>query len=352
MSDGSDDHTTAKAGEKMHTSDKSGIIDSMSDDVSQPKSPEAEVVGEPGLALARSQAKLAEMAGQHGDSPQTGRRVVFGLEDVSVSYSGTVAIRDVAFDIHENLATAFIGPSGCGKTTLLRSMNRMNDLIPGAEVAGKITYHGQDLFGSGVDAVEVRRRIGMVFQRPNPFPKSIYDNVAFGLRIHGMKDDLKDRVEKALRNAALWDEVKDRLKDSALSLSGGQQQRLCIARALAIEPDVILMDEPASALDLQIMASQADEMIQVAMRAFGARDLPSAESLVEMDQVINKTNYGLARNIVTSVGDAEVGLFVIVIGRCLERVGDNAVDIGERTAYLVSGELREFTDASQDFALE
>jgi phosphate transport system ATP-binding protein len=174
---------------------------------------------------------------------------VFGLEDVSVSYSGTVAIRDVAFDIHENLATAFIGPSGCGKTTLLRSMNRMNDLIQGAEVAGRITYHGQDLFGAGVDAVEVRRRIGMVFQRPNPFPKSVYDNVAFGLRIHGMKDDLSDRVEKALRHAALWDEVKDRLKQSALSLSGGQQQRLCIARALAIEPDVILMDEPASALD-------------------------------------------------------------------------------------------------------
>ena len=233
----------------MHASDKSGIIDSMSDDVSQPKSTEADVVGEPGLALARSQAKLAEMAGQHGDSPQSGRRVVFGLEDVSVSYSGTVAIRDVAFDIHENLATAFIGPSGCGKTTLLRSMNRMNDLIQGAEVAGRITYHGQDLFGAGVDAVEVRRRIGMVFQRPNPFPKSIYDNVAFGLRIHGMKDNLSDRVEQALRHAALWDEVKDRLKHSALSLSGGQQQRLCIARALAIEPDVILMDEPASALD-------------------------------------------------------------------------------------------------------
>ena len=179
----------------MHTSDKSGIIDSMSDDVSESKNPEADVVGEPGLALARSQAKLAEMAGQHGSSPQDGRRVVFGLEDVSVSYSGTVAIRDVAFDIHENLATAFIGPSGCGKTTLLRSMNRMNDLIQGAEVAGRITYHGQDLFGAGVDAVEVRRRIGMVFQRPNPFPKSIYDNVAFGLRIHGMKDDLSDRVE-------------------------------------------------------------------------------------------------------------------------------------------------------------
>jgi phosphate transport system ATP-binding protein len=153
--------------------------------------------------------------------------------------------------------TAFIGPSGCGKTTLLRCMNRMNDLISGAGVDGAITYHGQDLYGSGVDAVEVRRRIGMVFQRPNPFPKSVYDNVAFGLRLHGMKDNLSDRVEQALRHASLWDEVKDRLKQSALSLSGGQQQRLCIARALAIEPDVLLMDEPASALDP--IATQAIE---------------------------------------------------------------------------------------------
>jgi phosphate transport system ATP-binding protein len=151
--------------------------------------------------------------------------------------------------IHKSLVTAFIGPSGCGKTTLLRSLNRMNDLIPGAEVTGKITYHGHDLNASGVDPVEVRRRIGMVFQRPNPFPKSIYDNVAFGLRLHGMKDHLDDRVEKALRQSGLWDEVHKRLKSSALSLSGGQQQRLCIARALAIEPDVVLMDEPASALD-------------------------------------------------------------------------------------------------------
>ncbi len=152
-------------------------------------------------------------------------------------------------DIHKTLVTAFIGPSGCGKTTLLRSLNRMNDLIPGAVVSGSISYHGHDLNGSGVDAVEVRRRIGMVFQRPNPFPKSIFDNVAFGLRLHGMKDNLNDRVEKALRHAGLWDEVHTRLKASALSLSGGQQQRLCIARALAIEPDVVLMDEPASALD-------------------------------------------------------------------------------------------------------
>jgi phosphate transport system ATP-binding protein len=201
------------------------------------------------LALARSQAQMAELAAKHGANPQEGKAVVLSLEDVSVSYSGAVAIRDVQLNIHKSLVTAFIGPSGCGKTTLLRSLNRMNDLISGAAVHGTIRYHGHDLNAAGVDPVEVRRRIGMVFQRPNPFPKSIFDNVAFGLRLHGMTDNLKDRVEKALRQAALWDEVHTRLKANALSLSGGQQQRLCIARALAIQPDVVLMDEPASALD-------------------------------------------------------------------------------------------------------
>jgi phosphate transport system ATP-binding protein len=206
--------------------------------------------GEPAdVIMARSQAQMAEIAARHSSSPQDGKEVVLSLSDVAVSYSGSVAIRNVNLDIHKTLVTAFIGPSGCGKTTLLRSLNRMNDLIPGAEVTGSITYHGHDLNASGVDPVEVRRRIGMVFQRPNPFPKSIYDNVAFGLRLHGMKDNLNDRVEKALTHAGLWEEVHTRLKSSALSLSGGQQQRLCIARALAIEPDVVLMDEPASALD-------------------------------------------------------------------------------------------------------
>jgi phosphate transport system ATP-binding protein len=201
------------------------------------------------VIMARSQAQMAEIAARHGTSPQDGKEVVFGLTDVAVAYSGAVAIRNVNLNIHKTLVTAFIGPSGCGKTTLLRSLNRMNDLIPGAAVTGSISYHGHDLNAAGVDPVEVRRRIGMVFQRPNPFPKSIYDNVAFGLRLHGMKDNLDDRVEKTLRQAGLWDEVHTRLKSSALSLSGGQQQRLCIARALAIEPDVVLMDEPASALD-------------------------------------------------------------------------------------------------------
>jgi phosphate transport system ATP-binding protein len=203
----------------------------------------------PEVANARPVTRLGELASGHDANPAEGREVVFDLDGVTISYSGKPAIRDVDLAVHKNLVTAFIGPSGCGKTTLLRSMNRLNDLIPGASVDGSIQYHGHDLNASRVDAVEVRRRIGMVFQRPNPFPKSVYNNVAFGLRLHGMKDDLDGRVERALRHAALWDEVKDRLKANALSLSGGQQQRLCIARALAIEPDVILMDEPASALD-------------------------------------------------------------------------------------------------------
>ena len=177
------------------------------------------------------------------------REKVFSVSDLAVFYSGKPALEDVSIDVHRNTVTAFIGPSGCGKSTFIRCFNRMNDLIPGAKVDGTVLYHGADLYARDVDPVEIRRRIGMVFQKPNPFPKSIYDNIAFGPRVLGMEGDLGDRVEGALRQAALWDEVKDRLKDSALGLSGGQQQRLCIARALAVEPDVILMDEPASALD-------------------------------------------------------------------------------------------------------
>ncbi|CAN5807768.1 phosphate ABC transporter ATP-binding protein PstB [soil metagenome] len=177
------------------------------------------------------------------------REKVFSVIDLGVSYSGKSALEDVTLDVFRNTVTAFIGPSGCGKSTFIRCFNRMNDLIPGARVGGTVLYNGADLYGRDVDPVDVRRRIGMVFQKPNPFPKSIYDNVAFGPRVLGLTDRLDDRVEKALRDAALWDEVKNRLKDGALGLSGGQQQRLCIARALAVQPDVILMDEPASALD-------------------------------------------------------------------------------------------------------
>jgi phosphate transport system ATP-binding protein len=177
------------------------------------------------------------------------REVVFDVSALTVSYGGNPALLDVSLEVYKNFVTAFIGPSGCGKSTFIRCFNRMNDLIPSASVDGTILYHGEDLYGPQVDAVEVRKRIGMVFQKPNPFPKSIHANVAFGPRVLGMTDDLDGRVERALQQAALWDEVKDRLDESALSLSGGQQQRLCIARCLAVEPDVLLMDEPASALD-------------------------------------------------------------------------------------------------------
>jgi phosphate transport system ATP-binding protein len=183
------------------------------------------------------------------DAPIAKRDVVFGIESLSVHYGSNLALSGVGLDIYRNLITAMIGPSGCGKSTFIRCLNRMNDLVPGARVGGRVLYHGEDLYGPNADPVEVRRRIGMVFQRPNPFPKSIYDNVAFAPKALGMGGDMDERVERALTGAALWDEVKDRLKRSALALSGGQQQRLCIARALAVEPEVILLDEPASALD-------------------------------------------------------------------------------------------------------
>ena len=177
------------------------------------------------------------------------REAIFGLEDVQVSYGPKPAVRGVSFEIGKNEITALIGPSGCGKSTLIRCLNRMNDLIAGARVEGKVMYHGQDLYAPAVDAVEVRKRIGMVFQKPNPFPKSIYDNIAFGPRVLGMKGSMDEIVERALKQGALWEEVKDRLKTNAFGMSGGQQQRLCIARCLAVNPDVILMDEPCSALD-------------------------------------------------------------------------------------------------------
>ncbi len=183
------------------------------------------------------------------EHPVAQREVVFGIDDLSVAYGSNVAVRDVNLDVYRNLITAVIGPSGCGKSTFIRCLNRMNDLVPGVKVGGRILYHGEDLYGPDADPVEVRRRIGMVFQKPNPFPKSIYDNVAFAPKVLGLRGSTDERVERALQGAALWDEVKDRLKGSALALSGGQQQRLCIARALAVEPEVILLDEPASALD-------------------------------------------------------------------------------------------------------
>ena len=194
-----------------------------------------------------SPASLADRARPLPDG--TPRETLFGVESLRVSYSGVPALEGVSLEIYRNRVTAFIGPSGCGKSTFIRCFNRMNDLIPTARVEGHISYHGVDLYGPEVDPVEVRKRIGMVFQKPNPFPKSIYDNVAFGPRVLRMGGELDERVEQALRRAALWDETKDRLKTNAFGMSGGQQQRLCIARALATQPDVLLMDEPCSALD-------------------------------------------------------------------------------------------------------
>ena len=188
-------------------------------------------------------------------------QVIFDVRDLSVFYGKFQAVRDVSLRVASNEITSFIGPSGCGKTTALRCFNRMNDLVEGARIEGKIDYHGVDLYDPEVNPVEVRRRIGMVFQKPNPFPKSIYDNVAFGPRIGRIKGEMDEIVERSLRRAALWDEVKDRLKISATGLSGGQQQRLCIARALAIDPEVILMDEPCSALD-PIATAHIEDLMQ------------------------------------------------------------------------------------------
>jgi phosphate transport system ATP-binding protein len=198
------------------------------------------------VSAGQPAGKVAPLGVTDVPAPPAPRETVFDIRELSVSYGQTRAIKDVSLEIYRNAITAVIGPSGCGKSTFLRCLNRMNDLVPDTNVDGRLLYHGLDLYARDVDPIEVRRRIGMVFQRPNPFPKSIYDNVAYGLRILGMKDDLDGRVERALRRAALWEEVRGRLKKNALGLSGGQQQRLCIARAIAVEPDVLLMDEPCS----------------------------------------------------------------------------------------------------------
>ncbi len=214
--------------------------------------PRVRILSEQALTVAPSPA------GEREATPAPERQTVFDIRKVAIDYGPKRALDSINMKIHRNLVTALIGPSGCGKSTLLRSLNRMNDSIPGFKLSGEVLYHGHNLYDPRANRVEVRRRIGMVFQKPNPFPKSIYDNIAWAARNLGMKDNLDERVERALRGAALWDEVKDRLKSSALGLSGGQQQRLCIARAIAIEPDVVLLDEPASALDPIATASIED----------------------------------------------------------------------------------------------
>jgi phosphate transport system ATP-binding protein len=200
----------------------------------------------PNVHIATAGEEAGPAAGPHPPAADT---AVMELRDVSVFYHDYEAVRGATLPVRQNQITAMIGPSGCGKSTILRALNRMNDLIPGARVDGTVTYHGQDIYARDVDPIQVRRHIGMVFQKPNPFPKSIYENVAYGLRINKIKGNMDDMVEEALTDAALWDEVKDKLKTSGMALSGGQQQRLCIARTIAIKPDVILMDEPCSALD-------------------------------------------------------------------------------------------------------
>jgi phosphate transport system ATP-binding protein len=213
-------------------------------------------------------ARVIDVAQAKRETGPIQRDVVFDVQGLTVSYGrGTTAISAVDLEIYRNVITAVIGPSGCGKSTFIRCLNRMNDLVPTAKIDGRILYHGDDLYAPGVDPVEVRRRIGMVFQKANPFPKSIYDNVAWGPRVLGMKKGLDERVEKALQGAALWNEVKDRLKKNALSLSGGQQQRLCIARAIAVEPEVLLLDEPASALD-PIATSAIEELMHQLKRDY------------------------------------------------------------------------------------
>jgi phosphate transport system ATP-binding protein len=220
------------------------------------------------MAIPVSDTRIRSVtAGMQDSAPVVESEPIIELRDLNVHYGSFHAVSDVNLDIPQNRITAFIGPSGCGKSTVLRCINRMNDLIPSARVDGEILYHGQDINRADIDPVEVRRRIGMVFQKPNPFPKSIFENVAWGAKINGFKGNMKEHVERCLRRAALWDEVKDKLKESGMALSGGQQQRLCIARALAIDPDVILLDEPASALD-PISTLKIEELLRELQRNY------------------------------------------------------------------------------------
>ena len=215
------------------------------------------------ILQTQSAAPLSKLVGSRERQPVAAQATKVVADGLNFYYGDFQALHDISLQIQTNVVTAFIGPSGCGKSTFLRALNRMNDIIPGTSVTGQITIDGTDIYGPGVDVVELRRRVGMVFQKSNPFPKSIFDNVAYGLRINGLagsKVELAERVEESLVQAALWDEVKDRLHESALAMSGGQQQRLCIARALAIRPDILLMDEPASALD-PIATQRIEELV-------------------------------------------------------------------------------------------
>ncbi len=264
------------------------------------------------------------------ETPESDAEVVFQTRGLEVHYGAFRAVREVDLDIREHEITAFIGPSGCGKSTVLRCFDRMNDLIEGARVGGTILYHGIDLYGSDVDPVEVRRRVGMVFQKPNPFPKSIYDNLVFGPRLNGVKKkaELDEIVERSLRSAALWDEVKDRLKDSALGLSGGQQQRLCIARCIAVKPDVILMDEPCSALD-PIATAHIEELMRELSADYTI--VIVTHNMQQAARVSDRTAFFTTE--VNSEGDRRTG--VLVEYNPTSKVFSNPDD--ERTEQYVTG---------------
>ncbi|GAA2320993.1 phosphate ABC transporter ATP-binding protein PstB [Glycomyces scopariae] len=245
-------------------------------------------------------------AGQRTAAAGVQGATVYDIKDVNVYYGSFRAVKDVNFTVAKNEITALIGPSGCGKSTLLRSLNRMNDLVPGARVEGTVAYHGKNIYDAGVDPVEVRRRIGMVFQKANPFPKSIFDNVAYGPRIHGVKrSELPAIVEDSLRKAALWDEVKDKLKQSALALSGGQQQRLCIARTIALAPEVVLMDEPCSALD-PIATARIEELMVDLARQFTI--VIVTHNMQQAARVSDKTAFFSTE--VNEVSDTRTGVLV------------------------------------------
>jgi phosphate transport system ATP-binding protein len=291
--------------------------------VDAPVSDTSQSVGDGGEAEVVSlQAPVREV---RPDAPG-----VFDVKDLAAFYGSFRAVRDVNLTIRRHEITAFIGPSGCGKTTVLRCFNRMNDLIPGARVEGQLLYHGLDLYGPDISATEVRRRIGMVFQKPNPFPKSIYDNVAFGPRVNGTrrKSELDDLVERSLRGAALWDEVKDRLKHSALGLSGGQQQRLCIARAIAVEPEVILMDEPCSALD-PIATARIEELMQEIKQQYTI--LIVTHNMQQAARVSDKTAFFTTE--LNPEGDRRTG--VLVEYDLTQKIFSNPSD--ERTENYVTG---------------
>jgi phosphate transport system ATP-binding protein len=281
-------------------------------------------VGDHGVSTDQ-QAEVADTSATSARSVE-----VFTTRDLAVYYGTFRAVRDVDLSIRKNEITAFIGPSGCGKSTVLRCFNRMNDLIPGARVEGTVLYHGVDLYDPDVSAVEVRRRIGMVFQKPNPFPKSIYDNVAYGPRVAGIKkrSELDTIVEKSLRGAALWDEVKDRLKASGLGLSGGQQQRLCIARAIAVEPDVILMDEPCSALD-PIATSRIEDLMQEIKQQYTI--LIVTHNMQQAARVSDRVAFFTTE--VSAAGDRRTGVMV-EFGRTA-RIFSNPSD--QRTEQYVTG---------------